>query len=173
MQKYVIVTFLSALMYVGCTPHMAMSSDAEAKDASCKSSNSSSDCYIVVDAWLEEDGSCTAAVLKSQEMVEFKKDARDKKIEWRFSDTAEHDGYRFLPNGIEPKATPSGNIDNWNDNFDADMIGGGKKFKLKNKNKASQPHTIDYFYKVRVQLERPHLAPLTCKVQDPVIRNRR
>jgi hypothetical protein len=174
MRRLSLAAFIAALLAAACAPHMGASGGfAAQKSGACKSQGTTSDCDIVVDAWSTGDNSCDAAVLTSQQLVGFDKNAKNKKIEWRFTEKAEDDGFRFLPNGIEPKSTPTGNARNWNDNFEADTVAGGKTIKLKNTNKQSQPNTVDYHYLVRVQWERPHLAPVACNVRDPVIRNQR
>jgi hypothetical protein len=178
MKKYALVAVICAGFLAGCASHMDRSFEpmdwTDWWSSSCKSKDTTAGCFIVVDAWEVGDGTCAAAVITSQESVGFARDAKDKKVEWRFTDIAEKNGFRFLKDtGIEPKSTPAGNDANWKENFEADTVGGGKKFKLKNKNKESQTKEIEYFYMVRVQLERQGMQPLICKPQDPVIRNQR
>jgi hypothetical protein len=177
MKKYALVAVICAGFLAGCASQMDKSAESLIwpwRPEPCMSDSTAADCYIVVDAWKLPDGSCAAGVVTSQESVGFARDAKDKKIEWGFTQKAEKDGFRFLKDtGIEPKSTPAGNDANWKENFEADAVGGGKKFKLKNKNKESQTKEIEYFYMVRVQLERQGMPPLICKPQDPVIKNQR
>ncbi len=177
MKKYALFAAICAGFLAGCASHMDRSAESLDWDwwpGPCKSDSTAANCYIVVDAWPLRDGSCEAKVITSQESVGFKSNAKDKTIEWRFTDIAEKNGFRFLKDtGIEPKSAPAGNDANWKENFEADTVGGGKKFKLKNKNKESQTKEIEYFYLVRVQLERQGMPPLICKPQDPVIKNQR
>lgn len=175
MRMFPLVTAVSVLMTVGCSPPKAGDEvSASTRPPACKAKDSAADCSIVVDAWMNTDGSCEAAVVKSQSTVGFKKDAKDKSIEWTLTESAQDDGYRFTSKGIDPKTTPADNVANWNKNFKGGgTTHGDSVFKWKNLNSDSLSPAIDYLYMVAVELRRPHLAPLPCKLQDPVIRNQR
>ena len=177
MARTAFVFTVIAMFLAGCGAHMTSDGESvSARSASCKSADSDSDCSIVVDAWMNGDGTCSAEVIKSQEKVGFKKNAKDKWVEWEFTAAAEDAGFRFPSNGIEPKSTPEGNAANWAANFGTQggAVGNGKRFKRKNTNDPrAQPIAIEYFYMVNVELQRPPLAPLPCKPQDPVIKNQR
>lgn len=143
---------------------------------SCRTIDNNRDCDILVDAWLEPDGrTCKAAVVKSQNNIGFRREAQNKKIDWRLTDRAADDGFRFLPNGIEPTREPEGNQDRWRSNFEGDVndVAGGKRIKLKNKNDPNQTQQIEYHYLVRVQLERLGMPPMPCTPVDPIIKNQR
>jgi hypothetical protein len=164
----------AALFAVGCTPPRSMhSGTGVARAAACKAKDSAADCSILVDAVLrEKDNTCVVTVVLSQQTVGFKKDAKDKWIEWELTESASDEGFRFVSDGIAPKAAPAGNIDRWNRNFkNGGADHGGKQFKWKNGNDPAQAGT-DYEYMVTVELRRPPAPAVVC-MQDPVIRNQR
>jgi len=174
MGRLSLATSIGALLAAACTPHMGVSDGSPSiASAACEAKGSNSDCHILVDAWIKDDGGCEVAVIRSQDTVGFKKDATDKWIEWELAASAANAGFRFSGNGIEPKPTPADNVRRWNDNFrNGGANHGGKQFKWKNLNDPRVTAAVDYRYMVNVELRRPSAPAVTCK-QDPVIRNER
>jgi len=169
------LTFIAAMLIAACTtPHSMHGGSPHILTAACKGQDTEADCYIVVDAWMTASDSCAAEVVKSQETVAFKKNAPDKWIQWKLTDSSVDENFRFTGNGIAPKSTPADNATKWRANFtNGGTIQNDKVFRWKNLNSSSVTTTSDYLYMVSVELRRPHLAPLACKLQDPVIRNQR
>jgi hypothetical protein len=163
-----ILVSLAAVMFAACSPMILDGGSASA--ASCTAKDNVADCSILVDVSLNADGTkCSVAVLSSQTTVGFKKNAKEKKIEWEFTSSSPA-GSRFAANGIAPKSTPSTNPANWNNNFkNGGASHGGRQFNWKNDNDPGQAGT-DYFYLVSVEVPGPGGTSLSCK-QDPVIKN--
>jgi hypothetical protein len=100
--------------------------------------------------------------------VGFKKNAKDKWIEWAFSGSS-LTGAKFVSKGIDPKL-PQANIDAWNANFrNGGADHGGRQFKWKNQNDPGQAGK-EYEYLVKGEVPRPGGVTWTC-TQDPVIKN--
>jgi hypothetical protein len=172
MRMLPLVTVLAVLLIAGCKSPKGLGEDPSTRAATCKPQDSTGDCSIVVDAWLNADGSCDVAVVRSQLTVGFKNGAKDKWIHWTLTGSAADSGFEFARNGIAPKAMPDGNVARWNANFKNDGVShGGRQFNWKNGNDPAQAGT-DYAYMVTVELPRPGTTPLRC-TQDPVIRNQR
>jgi hypothetical protein len=174
MRMIAVATAISALLASACTHHQGLAQGSPPiASAACKPTDTDSDCHILVDVWPKDGGGCEVAVVRSQHTVGFKKDARDKRIEWALTSSAESAGFRFSSNGIEPKTTPAGNETRWNDNFkNGGPDHGGRQFKWKNLNDPRVTAAVDYHYMVNVELRRPPAPPITCS-QDPLIRNQR
>lgn len=173
MRILAVVTSISALLATACTHMGVPDGSPRIASAACKAKDTSTDCYILVDAWQEGDNACGVKVARSQDSVGFEKNAKDKWITWKLTDAAADAGFRFAKNGIEPKTKPDGNVALWNANFkNGGADHGGEQFKWKNQNDPQVTAAVDYLYMVNVELRRPPAPPLTC-TQDPVIRNLR
>jgi hypothetical protein len=148
---------------------------ATTRAGACKAKDTADECYILVDAvYNTTTGKCSVNVVPSQQDVGFLNGVKDKWIRWKLTESAEDEGFRFV--AIDPKSTPPGSAENvraWGANFsNGGAEHGGKQFKWKNGNAASQAGTA-YQYLVTVRLPRPGSAPEVRCTEDPVIRNQR
>lgn len=165
------MTSISAMLAACASPIDKPNGPPSIASTACKAKGNKADCYILVDAW-KTNGDCKVMVVPSQATVGFDKDAKDKWVEWKLTENAADEGFRFTNKGIEPKTTPDGNVALWNSNFrNGGADHGGKQFKWKNQNDPAVTNAVDYRYFVEVELRESGVTR-TCR-EDPVIRNER
>jgi hypothetical protein len=178
MRQLPIVFATAALLTASCASHQPMSEEhgmAATRAGACKAKDTPDECYILVDAtYNAATNRCTVDVVPSQQDVGILKGVKDKWIRWKLTESAADEGFRFA--AVDPKSTPPGsaaNVTAWRLNFsNGGADHGGKQFKWKNGNAASQEGT-EYQYLVTVRLPRPGSAPDVICTRDPVIRNQR
>lgn len=158
----VVTLFLSACQ---TGPHTASMTnvDALASLPKCQKMDSENSCRILVDIEMPDPGtpnnkeSCAVKVRTDQEVVGFKRGAKDKWITWEI-DQAPKGDFQFTTAGISPKPPYK---DAWEENF-KNGIAQGRLYKWKNRNEA--PGTYEYMVIVVNEVG------VSCK-QDPKINN--